>query len=498
MERRRFLELACAGTLASLGDFRFVSRLPQVSADDTRLDPTRVRLHPGIEPVVRLLEDTPRDRAIEELSTRIRGGLSYREVVAALLLAGVRNIQPRPVGFKFHAVLVVNSAHVASLASPESDRWLPILWAVDQFKVSQAADVRAGDWSLGPVDESAVPPAHKARQAFIDAMDKWDEAAADAAIAGLTRTAPAGEIFDVLARYGVRDFREIGHKAIYVANSFRTLEAVGWHHAEPVLRSLAYALLDRDGTGVNPAKADLLPDRPYRENLGALDAIRGEWLTGTPRATDATEMLRTLRAAPAATASARTIELLNRGATPQSLFDACFQASAELTMRAPNILSLHATTFTNAVHYAWRRCQDDPTRRLLLLQNAAFLPLFRGRSRDGVEIDTFEPAPLSEPGPAAIEEIFAEVSRDRLMAARKMLAFLREHPDPRPIADAARRLIFLKGTDSHDYKYSSAVLEDCAAMAPPSRDRFLAAAMFHFKGTAHPDNPLVQRARAAL
>jgi hypothetical protein len=34
-------------------------------------------------------------------------------VLAALLLAGVRNIQPRPVGFKFHAVLVVNSAHLA-------------------------------------------------------------------------------------------------------------------------------------------------------------------------------------------------------------------------------------------------------------------------------------------------------------------------------------------------------------------------------------------------
>ncbi|MGC4054570.1 MAG: hypothetical protein QM757_36285 [Paludibaculum sp.] len=65
-------------------------------------------------------------------------------MLAALLLAGVRNIQPRPVGFKFHAVLVVNSAHLASLASPDSDRWLPIFWAIDQFKSSQAADVKRG------------------------------------------------------------------------------------------------------------------------------------------------------------------------------------------------------------------------------------------------------------------------------------------------------------------------------------------------------------------
>ena len=119
----------------------------------------------------------------------------------------------------------------------QSDRWLPISWALDQFKSSQAADLREGDWTMGPVDESAVPPAHKARAAFIEAMDNWDEAAADAAIVGLARSAGAHEIFEILCRYGVRDFREIGHKEIYVANSFRTLEAIGWQHAEPVLRA---------------------------------------------------------------------------------------------------------------------------------------------------------------------------------------------------------------------------------------------------------------------
>ena len=76
--------------------------------------------------------------ALEEVGDRIKRGLSYRELLAALLLAGVRNVQPRPqVGFKFHAVLVVNSAHLASLASPAEDRWLPIFWALDHFKSAQ-------------------------------------------------------------------------------------------------------------------------------------------------------------------------------------------------------------------------------------------------------------------------------------------------------------------------------------------------------------------------
>src|SRR5262249_18772948 len=147
-------------------------------------------------------------------------GTTYREVLAALLLAGGRNIQPRPVGFKFHAVLVVNSAHFASLSSPDTDRRLPIFWAINQFKNSKAADVREGDWTMGPVNESAIPPSHRAKRAFTEAMDNWDEAAADVAIVGLARTAGAHEIFEVLTRYGMRDFREIGHKAIYLANSF--------------------------------------------------------------------------------------------------------------------------------------------------------------------------------------------------------------------------------------------------------------------------------------
>src|SRR5512145_3096416 len=180
--RRDFLKTA-ATTSASfgIGDLSFMSKLPGVSRAEARLDDKSVRFDPEIEPLVRLLEDTPRERLLEEVAARIKRGLSYRELLSALLLAGVRNIQPRPVGFKFHAVLVVNSAHLASLAAPDADRWLPILWAVDQFKQSQASDVDAGDWALGPVEERAVPPSHRARQAFIDAMERWDEAAADAA-----------------------------------------------------------------------------------------------------------------------------------------------------------------------------------------------------------------------------------------------------------------------------------------------------------------------------
>src|SRR5499427_4502006 len=289
--RRHFLKTAAAtGAALGLGDLSFLSRLPRVSAQEAKMDPNIVQFRPDIEPLVRFLEETPRARLLEEVGGRLRHGLTYRELLAALLLAGVRNIQPRPVGFKFHAVLVVNSAHLASISSSESDRWLPIFWALDYFKSAQEQDVREGDWTMAPVNESKVPSSRDAKRAFTEAMDNWDEAGADTAVTGLARSAGSHEVFEIFCRYGARDFREIGHKAIYVANSWRTLQAIGWQNAEPVLRSLALGLLDRGGDP-NPAKGDLSADRPWRANRSAVAKIRADWVEGKPSGAATTELL---------------------------------------------------------------------------------------------------------------------------------------------------------------------------------------------------------------
>ena len=136
-DRRAFLQSS-----AALGGLAFLSELPPVRAADAKPDPNLVVLQPEIEPLVRLIEDTDRDKLLEEVGARIKKGqLVYRELLAGLLLAGVRNVQPRPnVGFKFHAVLVVNAAHQAAMAAPDRERWLPLFWALDNFKGAQATN----------------------------------------------------------------------------------------------------------------------------------------------------------------------------------------------------------------------------------------------------------------------------------------------------------------------------------------------------------------------
>jgi hypothetical protein len=501
--RRQFLQTLTGGSLLGMADLQLFSQLPGVRADEAKLKPDIVRLQPEIEPLVRFLEETPREKIVEESIARIKAGISYQELLAALLLAGVRNVEPRPsVGFKFHAVLVVNSAHLASLASPDRERWLPLLWAIDHFKGAQARNVEERNgWRMPPVDEAAVPPAHQAREAFIQAMENWDVAAADVATAGIVRTAGADEVFELFCRFAPRDYRSIGHKAIFLANAWRTLTCIGWQHAEPVLRSLAYAILAHDGE--NPKNGDSPADRAGRHNRELAGKIRPEWREGRLEPAATAELLMTLRQASDLDAAKGVVEMLDRGIAPLGIWDALLAGAGEVLLRRPGIIGLHAVTTANALLYLSETSGDDATRRWILLQLASFLTSFRddsvrrGGTTHDVFIDRLEPLPLAAPG-EAVAEILGDVSRDKLAAARKTLTYVRENADPKPLLDAARLLIFAKGNDAHDYKFSSAVLEDFYHVSPAWRDRYLASAVFNLTGSAEPDNSLMQRARSAL
>src|SRR5258706_12670099 len=120
--RRTFLNKAtlAVGGLGT-GGLSYLGRLPSVSAAEATIDKKTGRFDSATEKRVRFLEKTPRERLLEEVGHRVSKGLSYREVLTALLLARVRVIQPRPLGFGFPAVLLATSAYLASLSPRDSD-----------------------------------------------------------------------------------------------------------------------------------------------------------------------------------------------------------------------------------------------------------------------------------------------------------------------------------------------------------------------------------------
>ena len=189
--------------------------------------------------------------------------------------------------------------------------------------------------------------------------------------------------------------------------------------------------------------------------------------------------MQAIRQATPEAASAEAVKLLNAGVSPGSLWDAAVLSACELLMHNPGILTLHATTATNALHYTYTASGDDTTRRLALLQAIGWQPMFRGRTKlaDAEGIDSDEAqcrARRARTMMSQSREIFTTISDDRKKAAAKAQAYLGKGGSSDLFFDAARRMIFHKGHDSHDYKYGAAVLGgiplvDRAQVAQPDR-----------------------------
>ena len=131
------------------------------------------------------------------------------------------------------------------------------------------------------------------------------------------------------------------------------------------------------------------------------------------------------------------VDLLNREVSPQSVWDALFAGAGELLLRQPGIVSLHAVTSTNALHFAFQASGDDRTRRLADAPERCVpphVPRGDGRPRQGHRRSDRQARTGTRQSrwvPGALEEIFAEAGRDRMTAAGKALCLLADRVRPR-------------------------------------------------------------------
>lgn len=496
--RRTFLRTAAvSGAGTTLVPSWLAGATPPVGdpASPARLD---VRFDDELEPLVRLIEETPREQAPAMLLQQIRRGATYRQCLSALFLAGIRDVNPQPPGFKFHCVFAIHAAHTLAMETSSNERWYPLFWALDEFKQSQAADVKQGDFRLRAVT-GELPASGQAWAEWDAAMARWDEAQADRAITALVRTQGAHAIMDRLWAHGARDYRNIGHKAIYVANAWRTLQTIGWRHAEPVLRSVVLALLDFKDREVN---GFAFSDQCYAGNVerarGALPRLPSGALAGAGDPGVTREVLSAIRSGQVAGACDLVITLLNSGrGDATSVWDATHLAACELMMRQPGIFGIHTVTSSNALHYAFRHCGPPEQRLLLLLQGVGWMVQFHQfmqRQPAGLgpaDLLKLEPAPIPEHPAEAAASILSKVGRAPANAAREAMGFARRFADSNELNRQARSLIFRKKADPHHYKYSVAVQEDGLEVSARWRPHVLASMPYFLLGPDAPDSPLI-------
>ena len=477
-----------------------------MAAADQAVASDIVRFGADIEPLVRLIEETPRGECIEVIAGRLKAGLSYRELLSALFLAGIRNVSPQPPGFKFHCVFVLHSAHQLSLDAPASDRLLPLLWALDYFKQSQQRDADEDDFQLRN-PKGRLPSADKAWAEFHAAMESWDEERADRAITALARTEGGHEVIEGLWRYGARDYRNIGHKAIFTANAWRTLQVIGWRYAEPALRSLVLGLIDfgadRRMNGYTFEDQSHLANSETASKL--LPRLPPDWISG--ESTDpsrAIGVLEAVRGAAPVAASTEVAQMLADGqANARDAWDGVHLAAGDLMLKLPGILGVHCVTSANALHYAFRMSADAETRLYLLLQGVGWMGQFANyMSRDDKmrDLDLSKLERSSEPASESdeVNSVLAQLGTNADEAARMAFGYAMDQPDLTQIYRSSVSTLFRKADEAHRFKYAAAIFEDLALVSPAWRPHMLATSMYYLHSASDRDSAPVVRAREAL
>ena len=422
LRRRRFLQSASAlGLGAGLGDGPPAGDHARRGRRDG-VGPDAVRFRPEIEPVVRWIEETPRDAILDVAVDHLKRGLSYRDLLAGLFLAGIRNIKPSPVGFKFHAVMVINSAHLlGQTAAGRRPAAAPVLGPRQLQELAGAGREGGG---LDARQGRRGPPAH-ARPG--EGRIRQGDGRLGRRGRRRRRRRPLPDRRARPRRWSrsggmaVRDQRNIGHKPIFAAQSWRTLQAIGWQHAEPVLRSLAFGLLDLHGDSRH------VPVGPYEANLENAAKVRDGWQVGKPDPAATRALLEALRQASPRRPRPRPSSCSTRASPPTRSGTPSSSPASELMMRNPGIVAIHATTSANALHYIYGASGDDTTRKLALLQAVGWQPLYRGRLKPAgaPTIDALEPIAPDAAGDEAVGEIFDDDrARTGARPPRKALGYL--------------------------------------------------------------------------
>lgn len=440
---------------------------------------------PRVDELARELIAADPDAAFTRLNDLRQAGLSPREALSAIFLAGIQEIRPRPVGFKLHAVMMVASAHEVVQASPAAERWLPVFWNLGDMKRAQARDVQEGDWHLQPrAAETVDDPVAK----LAAAVDGDDEEVADRASAAAFASCNVDETFEALWPSAAGDYLNLGHKIIHAAQCRRALDRLGWMHGEPVLRALVYALI---------AKGDAHTRATWKTTTAAAATLPSGWAGGASEAGAATSLLQRLRPLDAEAAVVAIATASKNGASAATLWDAMRLRACELLLNRPTLLAVHPLTALNAFRNAAMRTAREDTGRALLLQCAAWLGHYRTDLRVGDgdrHLDELAAQATDDPA-ASVLEVAAS---DRDAAIARALHHAATAAGRAALADAARAVLVRKAQEHHDYKFAAAVFEEARAAHPNLAPRVLASAFSYLRHAREKDADDVTRALALL
>ncbi len=411
--------------------------------------------------VVRSLIDEPTDPFVP-LRRWLMAGVDPMALYRATLAAGARVVPPDD---DMHGVMGVGAARLLSARVRTEHRLMPLFrtW-VDQHQAVGSAR-RAARPALP--DTPPLPRSADAAGTLVRAWEAWDSNAADAAMQTLYDAGGRAAVIAPLALYAQRNHDWVGHRVIWTAHAIRSLDALGWGCARPVLRSLAR---------VYASNRSMASTAAFDANRLRLPSIRRDWGVGADDPGRVPALVAILREGDASACVSAVVSAIASGLGTRTLWTALALSAVELSVRRQeSSFGVHELDTLNAFRFLSTMAPDPDTRLLMLLQAAAWRPEFRVLARGPV---IFEEPLLSvtpRPGrPPDLTTALASLSGDHIEATHTLAAYFAGGGSTADLIAAWPDIVVARaGSDVHHYKFNCALLEEAEAALPEYRPALL-------------------------
>ncbi len=280
-----------------------------------------------LEPLVRLLQETPADRVLPVIVRHLRDGVDLRTWVAAGALANARTFGGEDyVGF--HTLMALSPAYHMAMESPAELRALPVLKVL--YRNTQRIQERGGRRAevLHPVEGAPIPEGRPAGQVLQEAVRRKDIQAAEQVFATASRGSPEAAFNHLLM--AVQDHTEV-HRVVLPYRAWDLLGIIGKEQAHTLLRqSVRYCV------NAEPAQRAVAADEPRAILPRLLEEHHLLEREPGTRALDAaavSEIADTIFVSTPAQAAGAVASALAEGIAPGALGEAITLAANQLILR---------------------------------------------------------------------------------------------------------------------------------------------------------------------
>jgi hypothetical protein len=186
----------------------------------------------SLEPLVRLMQETPAEKLLPALTAKLKSGTELRRLVAAGALANARTFGGEDyVGF--HTIMALAPSLHMARELPEAQQPLPVFKVL--YRNTNRIQEKGGrkEEVLHPVKPAPLAEGRVGAESVRDAVRRQAADEAERLFATLAQAGPSDALNDLL--FTVQDHTEV-HRVVLPYRAWDLLDLIGQEHAHTLLR----------------------------------------------------------------------------------------------------------------------------------------------------------------------------------------------------------------------------------------------------------------------